>query len=143
MKSGLYSFLCFALLCGAAHGEGLFKGPVEAIAVEVIDGDTFRADALVWPGHSVHVNIRLRGIDAPEMHARCPAEREAALAAREALVRMLAEERLTLSNIGSAKYYGRVLADVATAGGTPVAGALLATGLVRPYRGERRRGWCD
>lgn len=142
MKSGLYSLIAITLLCCPVHAESLFKGPVEAVAVEVIDGDTFRADALVWPGHSVRVNIRLRGIDAPEMHARCATEREAALVARDALARLIADGRLTLSNIGGAKYYGRVLADVATLGGMPVAEAMLAEGVVRPYRGQRRGGWC-
>jgi endonuclease YncB( thermonuclease family) len=46
------------------------RGPVEAIVVKVIDGDTFVADAAVWPGQTVRVNIRIRGIDAPEMKRR-------------------------------------------------------------------------
>jgi micrococcal nuclease len=47
-----------------------------------------------------------------------------------------------ISNIGSAKYYGRVLADVETQAGEFVAGQMLERALVRPYDGGRRAGWC-
>jgi endonuclease YncB( thermonuclease family) len=39
----------------------------------------------------VTTRVRLRGIDAPELHARCDDERAKALAARDALARILAE----------------------------------------------------
>jgi micrococcal nuclease len=39
------------------------------------------------------------------------------------------------------KYGGRVRADVADAKGD-IAGALLLSGLARPYHGERRAPWC-
>jgi hypothetical protein len=65
-----------------AEAAKRFKGPVEATVIEIIDGDTFLAEAHVWPGHSVRVNIRVRGIDAPEMKSRCERERLAALHAR-------------------------------------------------------------
>ncbi|BCH21742.1 thermonuclease family protein [Mesorhizobium sp. L-8-3] len=119
-----------------------FPGPVEATVIEVIDGDTFLAEAHVWPGHSVTVNIRIRGIDAPEMKARCSKEREAALLARDELNALITGASIRLSNIGGAKYYGRVLADVATQDGLSVGPALLARALVRPYSGGKRGGWC-
>ncbi len=110
--------------------------------VKVLDGDTFLADALVWPGQTVRVNIRLRGVDAPEMKARCDSERHAALRARQALVDLLGATPVSISNISGAKYYGRVLADVTTADGSGVAGRLPDSNLVRPYGGGRRAGWC-
>lgn len=119
-----------------------FAGPVEATVIDVIDGDTFLAEAHVWPGHSVTVNIRIRGIDAPEMKARCSEEREAALVARNELRALITGASIRLSNIGGAKYYGRVLADVATQDGLSVGPVLLAQALVRPYSGGNRRGWC-
>ena len=111
--------------------------------VEVLDGDTFVAEAQVWPGHSVHVNIRIRGIDAPEMKSRCEAEREAALRARQALAAVLGDGAVTLTNIGGAKYYGRVLADVSTSAGEGVGSLLLGEGLVRRYFGGKRQSWCS
>src|SRR5690606_39233702 len=104
------AFACAAGFSAGVHAENL-TGPVEARILRVLDGDTFEAEARVWPGHSVRVNVRIRGIDAPEIKSRCGAERRAALSE-------LLGERVSLWNIGSAKYYGRVLADVETAEGT-------------------------
>jgi micrococcal nuclease len=145
--------LCLEILCcalaiivmapSAVAGSRSFSGPVEARVLEVLDGDTFLADALVWPGHSVRINIRIRGIDAPEMKARCPAEREAAERARNALADLLREGGVAISNISGAKYYGRVLADVAMGDGQSVAPIMLGEKLVRPYGGGRRAPWCN
>lgn len=120
-----------------------FKGPVMASVVQVIDGDTFLADAHIWPGQSIRINIRIRGIDAPEMKSRCRGERAAALRARAALSGMIGQATVSISNIGSAKYYGRVLADVETETGETVRTALLDRQFVRPYAGGKRQGWCS
>lgn len=119
-----------------------FAGPVEALVVHILDGDTIVADALVWPGQTIRVNIRIRGIDAPEMKSRCAEEHFAAERAREALSSLIGDGRVSISNIAGAKYYGRVLADVETTAGIEVAPALLMAAVVRPYRGGRRAGWC-
>ncbi|RLP26036.1 thermonuclease family protein [Mesorhizobium sp. YM1C-6-2] len=131
-----------ALAGKPASAAKLFHGPVEAAVLEVLDGDTFLAEALVWPGHAVRVNVRIRGIDAPEMKARCRAERAAAERARDALAVLFGDGPVAISNIAGAKYYGRVLADVTTADGQGVASVLLGEELVRPYGGGRRAGWC-
>lgn len=120
-----------------------FKGPVAASVIQVIDGDTFLADAHVWPGQSIRINIRIRGIDAPEMKSRCRGEHAAALRAQAALSGMIGQATVSISNIGGAKYYGRVLADVETEAGEAVGTALLDRHFVRPYSGGKRRGWCD
>jgi micrococcal nuclease len=120
-----------------------FAGPVSARVVEVIDGDTFLAEAEIWPGQTLRVNIRIRGIDAPEMKSRCVVERAAALTARAALARLVADRPVSLSNIGGAKYYGRVLADVSSETGEAVAKVMLEHGLVRAYGGGKRDSWCE
>jgi micrococcal nuclease len=132
-----------ALAPSPAAAAKPFRGPVEAIVLEVLDGDTFLAEAVVWPGHTVRVNVRIRGIDAPEMKARCDAERAAAEKARDALASLFGEQPVAISNISGAKYYGRVLADVTTAGGQGVASILLSEKLVRAYGGGRRGAWCE
>lgn len=119
-----------------------FRGPVEATVLEVLDGDTFLAEALVWPGHTIRINVRIRGIDAPEMKARCQGERAAAEKARQALMVLFDDGPVAISNISGAKYYGRVLADVATIDGQSVAPRLIGERLVRPYDGGRRESWC-
>ena len=128
---------------GSGKTAESFRGPVEATVVRIQDGDTFLADAHVWPGHTVRVNIRIRGIDAPEKRARCAWERERAAAAREALAALIPPaSTVIVSSIGGAKYYGRVLADVSTAEGEPIAETLLKTGLVVSYSGGRRISRC-
>jgi endonuclease YncB( thermonuclease family) len=126
----------------ASGGERLVAGPIEARVITVVDGDTIRVAALVWPGHEVTVSVRIRGIDAPEMKSRCEAERRAAERARAVLEDIVAAGAVRLSSIGGGKYYGRVLADVEAADGTALAGALLSRDLVRPYGGGRRQSWC-
>lgn len=117
-------------------------GPVEARVLRVIDGDTFVAEARIWPGQTVTVSVRLRGIDAPEIRSRCAAEKAAGERSREALQRLIGTATVKIRNITGGKYYGRVLADVATPGGEPVAAKLLKRALVRPYGGGRRKSAC-
>jgi micrococcal nuclease len=139
------AFFGAALLLPGAEGRvqaEVFRGPVQAEVIAVLDGDTFLANAHVWPGQFVRVNVRVRGMDAPEIHSRCPAEKRAALRARAALEELVGGGPVSISNIGGAKYYGRVLADVETADGMPVTEIMLARHLARPYSGGRRRPWC-
>ncbi len=130
------------LAAGPAGGERLLGGPVEARVISIVDGDTLRAAAFIWPGHEVSVSVRIRGIDAPEMKGRCEAERSAAERARSALEGLVGLGPVRLRDVGGGKYYGRVLADVEAADGTAVGAALLSLDLVRPYGGGRRRSWC-
>jgi endonuclease YncB( thermonuclease family) len=119
------------------------KGAYAGDLLRVIDGDTFEARVHLWPGLDVTTRVRLRGIDAPEMKARCPEERNKAEAARDALVSILAEGEITVLDVGIDKYGGRVLAAAATRRTPDVAAALLDKGLARAYAGGRRAGWCD
>lgn len=132
-------FLCAVLPAGAA---GTIPGPVETKVLRVVDGDTFVAEAMVWPGHAVTVSVRIRGIDAPEIRSRCAAERAAARKARAVLGRLLGDGPVTVSNIGGDKYYGRVLADVTAAGGRAVGPAMLRLGAARAYGGKTRHKMC-
>lgn len=135
-------FLAGPSAFSAAGAGEVMRGPVEAIIERVIDGDTVVAVAHVWPGHSVRVSIRIRGIDAPEMRSRCAAERSAGQAARQALARLLESERVLVRNIGADKYYGRVVADLVLPDGRHVAETLLADRHVRPYGGGERVAYC-
>jgi endonuclease YncB( thermonuclease family) len=96
----------------------------------------------VWPGLDVNTRVRLRDVDAPELHARCTDERVKAEAARTALQDLLAVGGVTLSRVGIDKYGGRVDAAVATRGVSDVSAALLTGGFARGYHGGRRAGWC-
>lgn len=113
-----------------------------AEVLRVFDGDTFEARVRIWPGMDITTRVRLRGIDAPEMSARCADERSKAEAARNALQRMLNEGSVAISGVGQDKYGGRVDADVSTARTSDVSAALIERGLVRRYAGGKRDGWC-
>lgn len=136
--------LAAALLASdpARAAETRIGGPVAVRPVRIIDGDTFVGDALVWPGHVVRVAVRLRGIDAPEIRSRCPAERRDARRARAALDGLVGTGPVWLSDIAGGKYFGRVIADVATERGDDIASTLLQRRLVSPYDGGRRRPAC-
>lgn len=115
-------------------------------AVEVlrtIDGDTFDARVALWPGLELNTRIRLRGIDAPELHAACADELRKAEAASRALRTLLAEGEVAIFNIGPDKYGGRVVADAATRRTPNVSAALVASGHARVYLSGRRQSWCE
>jgi endonuclease YncB( thermonuclease family) len=86
--------------------------------------------------------VRLRNIDAPELHARCVDEHVKAEAARGALETILAAGSITVSRVGLDKYGGRVDALVATRDTADVSAALLNGGWARSYDGGRRGSWC-
>ena len=113
-----------------------------AQVVRVIDGDTFEAQVRVWPGVDLDTRVRLRNIDAPELHARCAREYLKAQAARAALQSLLAAGGVTLSQVGADKYRGRIDAIVATRTTADVSDALLKGRFARSYFGSRRGSWC-
>ena len=114
--------------------------PVEVL--RIIDGDTFEARVRVWPGLDVDTKVRLRDIDAAELHARCASELEQAQAARAALQTILADGGVTISRVGVDKYGGRVDATIATRHTPDVSAAMLNGGFARAYDGGKRGSWC-
>jgi endonuclease YncB( thermonuclease family) len=113
-----------------------------AEVVRIIDGDTFVARMRTEPGGEIETRVRLRRIDAAELHARCSKELRLALAARTALQRLLAEGSVVLSHVGPDKYPGRIDANVATHSTNDISAAMLSGGWARAYDGGRRGSWC-
>ena len=70
-----------------------------AEVLRVIDGDTFEARVRIWSGFEINTRVRLRAIDAPELHARCASEYLKAEAARAALQRILSAGGVTVSMV--------------------------------------------
>ena len=136
--------LCLAGASAAAQEQGLDRlaGPVQAVVERVIDGDTIEVRALVWIGQEVHVRVRLRGVDTPELGSRCEVARELAERARQAVGEALAEPHVALSDITAEHHFGRILASVRTAAGADLGQILLDRGLARPYRRKVRCDWC-
>jgi len=119
----------------------LGRYPVDVL--RVIDGDTFEARVHVWPGQELTTRVRLRGIDAPELKARCDGERVKAEAALVALRTLLTDQDVSIWSVGPDKYFGRVVAEVGTRRTPDISADLLAKGVARSYAGGHRDGWCD
>ncbi|MDR3498532.1 MAG: thermonuclease family protein [Parvibaculum sp.] len=135
-----FSALAFAPL--AARAADVIAGPVEAEVVNVVDGDTLKVRAKIWLGQTVEVDVRLAGIDAPELHGACDREREAALAAKDALAALTGGGKVRLTDIRRDKFGGRVIAHVGGDGAEDLSAALLAQHFARAYGGGKRGGWC-
>ena len=118
------------------------SGPIPVETPVAIDGDSFRGWAVLLPGHRVEVTVRIRGIDAPELHGTCQNERAAALAAKAALAQLLNNGSFFLTEVSADKYYGRVVAQVRDGEGHDIGQRLLTAGHARPYDGGKRTGWC-
>lgn len=104
----------------------------------VVDGDTVRIGA---------ERVRLRGIDAPELHnATCRAERRKAIAAKDALADLVDGKDVTVDRVGT-DVFGRTLA-VLRIDGWDVGSRLVAAGHALPWRpGQadkkaRKQVWC-
>ena len=140
---------------GSQSGETISLNKGEAVApstlrsghpaevLRVLDGDTFEARVRLWPGLDITSKVRLRGIDAPELRARCEEERAKAVAARDALQAILDQGDVGISAVALDKYGGRVVADASTRATPDVSAALLSSGLARSYAGGRREPWCS
>lgn len=119
---GLAAFLATA---SPAHAQGLH--------CTATDGDTLRCGPK---------RVRIIGLDAPELHALCPAELTMARAARVRMAELVADG-VTLRPRGQDRYR-RLLAVVVDARGKDVAAVVVGEGLARAYDGRgRRQGWCE
>lgn len=126
----------------SAVGAEILPGPISATLTRVIDGDTVEVRARIWLGQVVEVAVRLAGVDAPELRARCAQERIQAEAAA-AHLQPLEGSSILLTNVMSDKFGGRVRADVYHTEMGALAASLINAGLARPYNGDQRRGWCS
>jgi endonuclease YncB( thermonuclease family) len=120
----------------------IISGPVAADVIRVIDGDTLAVRARIWIGLDLVVNARIRGIDTAELNGKCDREKTLAAAARAHLASVVGDGGVRLRQIENDKYAGRVLADIVTDGGADLRGAMLESGLARPYDGGGRDPWC-
>ena len=115
---------------------------VTAQVVSVVDGDTLKVEAQIWPGLVWQGSVRLAGVDTPELKGRCPEERELAAEARRFVQEQIGET-VTLVDVQKGKYAGRVVARVRLADGRGLAKALIEAGHGRPYTGGGRESWCN
>lgn len=140
-KAGLVTILG-ALSLAAVVSKHELEGPVAAEVLRVVDGDTLTVRAHIWIGQELTTNVRLSGVNAPELSGNCERERSLAQAARRFLVARVEGRAVTLRKIGLDKFGGRVVATVEDGSGD-LSAALLAAQLAVPYDGGRRGSWCE
>jgi micrococcal nuclease len=89
-----------------------------------------------------HILVRLKGIDAPEMKAKCPREAQLARDARDLARQVLSEARQIVLRGPERDKYFRILSRV-EADGNDLSEMLLNKGLAVPYGGGRKVfDWC-
>jgi endonuclease YncB( thermonuclease family) len=139
---GLGLLVAAPAMVSPAFGAEQLRGPVSAEVVRIIDGDTIEVSAQVWLGLRVNSNVRIRGIDTPELHSTCAGEKAMANDARDRLAG-IAGDSIRLANISQDKFGGRVDADVTNVDDVDLKTAMLASGLAHPYDGRGARAdWC-
>ena len=118
-----------------------------ANVIKVIDGDSIRARVKVWPKLTELTTIRLRGVDTPELRAKCDRERQLALAAKQYVEGLLKPgTTVRIKNIKLGKYAGRIIATVYVKDPgerwVDLGQVLQAANYGRAYSGGKRRSWC-
>lgn len=137
----LFAVCLFALSALASDADRV-RGPVSAEVIRVIDGDSIEVTARIWLGQTVQTQVRILGLDTPELRGACLREREAAQAARDFLVTRLAQAKIIeLEDVGYDKYGRRVVARL-LADGQDITQVLIQRGLARPYNGGKKSNWC-
>ncbi len=129
----------------AAWSEGsqaALPGPIQARVLDVVDGDTLKVRARIWLNQDVETNVRIVGVDTPELRGKCEEEKRRARAARDYLAATIGDTPVLLKQVQADKFGNRVLARVELSNGADLAQRLIAEGHARPYRGDARQPWC-
>jgi endonuclease YncB( thermonuclease family) len=106
--------------------------------VKVYDGDTITV-AFYMNGTLYRTNVRLLGIDSPELKGSSEEEKKMAVAARDALSAKILNEVVELRNTSTEKY-GRLLAEV-WLDGTNLSVWMLLNNYAVPYGGGTKKAW--
>lgn len=124
-----------------------------AVIPRCYDGDTcngvhWHYDGLPLPHIFQQLNIRVLGIDAPELRtAKCSLERCLAERARSEMERIVGAgngRRVQLYDCKHDKYGGRLTCDIAAVDGGSAADEMLLTGLAVSYHGKKKTtSWGD
>lgn len=103
--------------------------------LSVIDGDS-----LGYMTRAGKIEYRVYGIDTPEIHVKCEAERGRRAKAR--MEQLLSSGRVIVRRITNKRdKYGRILATIEV-GGKDVGQVLVAEGLAKSYFGGGKVAWC-
>lgn len=107
--------------------------------IKVYDGDTITiASRLPYPDSPLYrFQVRLKGIDCPEIKGKTEDEQFMALCAKQEMANLVMQKRVTLKNVDTEKY-GRLLADVFV-NNIHVNEHMLKNRLAVPYDGKTKK----
>lgn len=136
-------FLSFAISLNAQSSKEItFEDAIVEKVTSVYDGDTFRANIRDYPKIiGERIPIRIKGIDTPELKAKCEKEKQLAQQAKAFTVSMLRNAKvIKLKNLQREKYF-RILADVYV-DDISIGSELLKNNLAIIYDGGTKSDWC-
>lgn len=105
----------------------------------IYDGDTITI-IFEWKNTLIKTNIRLDGIDAPELHSDVETERNVCLKGIDILNQMIGNKVVRVI-MGKMDKYGRVLSIVYNLDNININQYLLDYNYVRAYKGGKKREW--
>lgn len=118
----------------------LFKYP--ATYIKNYDGDTITLSTEIWPGLYNIRNVRVVGVDTPELHGTCDTEKLLAVEAKNYTEMLLQEAEDIVVTVYGVGKYGRPLVSI-DYDGEDMAEALIEAGLGKKYDGGTRPDWCE
>ena len=145
-----FSFISILVSFFAIHSFAAPKkhAPIDymakAIYISNYDGDTVRVDIPgLHPLIGKNINIRIRGIDTPEIRGKCYKETVKAKKAKKRVRKLLTNaENIILEQMGRGKYF-RIVAKI-VADGINIGETLIQENLAVPYYGGKKTAkWCD
>ncbi len=141
--SKMAELFLLALMASCAASDPDVESSIAVRFIKCIDGDTFTCEIPgAYPPLLKTINVRIRGIDAPELHDKQPEIKRRALEAKDYLEKRLSEaKKIELRKLGKDKYF-RILADVYI-DGVDIAKEMLDKKLVVPYDGGSKKSIGD
>lgn len=117
-------------------------GPYRATVVRVIDGDSVVLDVHIWPGLTQQINLRLAGINTPELRAKNACEKKEAERVK-AFVEGALQPGLVvaITDVELGKFAGRALGRIHVHG-HDLGQHMIHRGYAREYDGGARDAWC-
>jgi endonuclease YncB( thermonuclease family) len=110
--------------------------------LKAYDGDTVKSNYAPVKGLKP-LSFRLLGIDTPEMRGKCPAERAAAIKAKNYLNNEVLSKPISVEFVKWDKYGGRVLVIMRGPDGVDITKKLIDNNHGRPYNGGTKSSWCE
>lgn len=128
--------LFFAILL--LNSSALANREYSAFIIRVIDGDTVHARLDLGFGLYLEEDVRLYGIDAPELHGKKHPTDGSAERVKARLAELVEGREVVVRVVDGAKdKYGRILGVMILANGAVVNDLLVSEGFAKPYMGGK------